>query len=99
MFLSKLCIDQHGECLDLCIDSVTPGLNVIHGTQASGKSKAVEFLRSTLYGFDPDFLPRYSPDEHGWFDGTLTLIGPHGRRTIHRESAHLTVESDSHFSW
>ncbi len=95
MFLSKLCIDQHGECLDLCIDSVTPGLNVIHGTQASGKSKAVEFLRSTLYGFDPDFLPRYSPDEHGRFDGTLTLIGPHGRRTIHRESAHLTIESDS----
>jgi hypothetical protein len=85
VYIRSLAIDGFGVCSDLRMESLAAGLNVIHGPRASGKTTVVDFLRTVLYGFDPETRARYTPqDSTRRFGGRITLSGAEGQRVLRR---------------
>src|SRR4051812_45774951 len=84
------------------MDSLAPGLNVIHGPRASGKTTVVDFLRAMLHGFDCDLRSRYMPVDARQFGGRVTLQDANGRRTIRRydngQAGRIAVENELGFA-
>src|SRR5262249_2623955 len=53
---------------------LTPGLNVFHGPNETGKSTLMSFVRSILFGFDRRGMPkRYEPLNGGVHGGWLDV--------------------------
>lgn len=97
MYIRNLAIDSFGVCSDFRMEALAPGLNVIHGPRASGKTTVVDFLRAVLYGFDSETRARYAPQESARrFGGRVSLAGPEGQRMVRRHddgrSGELHVE-------
>ncbi len=54
MKLTKMSVDSYGIFNSLCLSNVNGGLNVIRGERGSGKSTLARYIRSVLYGFEPE---------------------------------------------
>src|SRR5688572_4541101 len=76
MKIENLRIDGFGVWCDKTWESLSPGLNVFHGPNETGKSTLMAFIRSMLFGLDRrGQARRYEPlnggTHGGWLDVTV----------------------------
>jgi uncharacterized protein YhaN len=76
MKIENLRIDGFGVWCDKTWESLSPGLNVFHGPNETGKSTLMAFIRSILFGLDRrGQARRYEPlnggTHGGWLDVTV----------------------------
>ncbi len=84
MKLTDIRIDGFGVWSGLHLDQIRPGLNVFYGTNESGKSTVLEFLRSVFYGYSKvrrEYLP---PKYGGTAGGSVAALSPLGKFEIRR---------------
>ncbi|HUG70852.1 MAG TPA: DUF4332 domain-containing protein [Pirellulaceae bacterium] len=99
MQIRNIRLSRFGACSDLSLDSLTEGVNVIHGPAGSGKATLSRFVRSILYGFDDATRRQYLPVESQGFGGSLKIRTPAGNQTITRlddgtREGRLTIERE-----
>ncbi len=83
MKIKELAIDRYGAWSKLRLSDLDDRLNVVYGANGSGKTTVVRFLQAMLYGF-PHFQESLAPAQSSPWGGSVTVEGPHGRRTIRR---------------
>ncbi|WP_437187721.1 DUF4332 domain-containing protein [Planctomicrobium sp. SH668] len=85
MYLQEINVSGFGILSHCQISNLSPNLNVIYGTNGSGKTTIVNFLRGVLCGFDDarqvKLLPPVKSDLAG---GSLTLKNSSGRFEVIR---------------
>ncbi|MEO8493907.1 MAG: DUF4332 domain-containing protein [Planctomycetota bacterium] len=99
MQIKNIRLDRFGACSALALDSLTDGVNVIHGPAGSGKATLGRFVRSILYGFDDSTRRQYLPVDSRGFGGALNVRTLSGKQTITRtdDGSHdgrLTIERE-----
>ncbi|MDA1051112.1 MAG: DUF4332 domain-containing protein [Planctomycetota bacterium] len=99
MQIRNIRLDRFGACSDLSLDSLTSGVNVIHGPAGSGKATLGRFVRSILYGFDESTRRHYLPVDSRGFGGGLAIRTISGLQTVTRvdDGSHdgrLTIERE-----
>ena len=92
MIIERIEIDRFGALANVTIDALQPGVQVLHGTNETGKTSLLEFVRGVFFGFGGLFR-RGVLDPHLPWGGTLVArAGVDGRRiSIERrhEGPHL----------
>ena len=99
MQIRNIRLDRFGGCSNLSLDSLTDGVNVIHGPAGSGKATLGRFLRSILYGFDDSTRRQYLPVDSRGFGGAVKVRTLLGLQSIARiddgsDSGRLTIEAE-----
>lgn len=85
MQLKQIEIDGFGVWHDLSIEQLSPTITVLFGHNEAGKSTLLHFLRTMLYGQEPDLERRYLPPLHGGEPGgALRVHGSMGRFKVVR---------------
>ena len=92
MIIKKLDIISFGKFQNKTIE-FNPQLNIISGSNESGKSTIAAFITSMLYGFGDNrgkslsFREKYMPWSASFLEGSLTLISDDGKEiTIYRKA-------------
>ena len=67
MRITGLRIDRFGVWSDLTMDNLADGMTVFYGPNEAGKSTLMQFIRTVLYGFEPNRCERFlaKPRESG----------------------------------
>ena len=52
MHIKRIEIERFGALANVTIDSLGPGLQVLHGTNETGKTSLLEFVRAVFFGFE-----------------------------------------------
>src|SRR5689334_19738222 len=87
MKIESLHIDGFGVWNDKTWEPLSPGLNVFHGPNETGKSTLMTFIRSVLFGFDRrGSARRYEPLNGGTHGGWLDLSIVDRRVRVERKS-------------
>ena len=84
MQIRNIRLNRFGACSDLSLDSLTDGVNVVHGPAGSGKATLSRFVRSILYGFDDSTRRQYLPVDSRGFGGSISIRTLSGKQTISR---------------
>src|SRR5438046_2274494 len=102
MKIDHIHIDGFGVWSDRTWGPLTPGLNLFHGPNETGKSTLMAFVRAILFGFDRRGSPRrYEPLNGGSHGGWLDLAVQDRRIRIARKASRYargavtTYEGDS----
>ncbi|PQO42387.1 AAA family ATPase [Blastopirellula marina] len=89
MQLNQIQIDGFGVWHDLSVEQLSPTITVMFGHNEAGKSTLLHFLRTMLYGQEPDLERRYLPPIHGGEPGgALRVVGEMGRFKVVRRFNH-----------
>ncbi|PQO30254.1 hypothetical protein DTL21_23075 [Bremerella cremea] len=89
MQLNQVQIDGFGVWHDLSVEQLSPTITVLFGHNEAGKSTLLHFLRTMLYGPEPDLERRYLPPLHGGEPGgALRVTGQMGRFKVVRRYNH-----------
>ncbi|MEW4455972.1 AAA family ATPase [Bremerella sp. JC817] len=89
MQLNQIQIDGFGVWHDLSVEQLSPTITVLFGHNEAGKSTLLHFLRTMLYGQEPDLERRYLPPIHGGEPGGgLRVNGAMGRFKVVRRFNH-----------
>ncbi|MEW4561596.1 AAA family ATPase [Bremerella sp. JC770] len=89
MQLNQIQIDGFGVWHDLSVEQLSPTITVLFGHNEAGKSTLLHFLRTMLYGQEPDAERRYLPPVHGGEPGgALRVQGDMGRFKVVRRFNH-----------
>ena len=51
MFIERIDIERFGALSDVSIEGLGPGIEVLHGTNETGKTSLLEFVRGVFFGF------------------------------------------------
>lgn len=99
MQIRNIRLDRFGACSDLSLDSLTDGVNVIHGPAGSGKATLGRLIRSILYGFDESTRRQYLPVDSRGFGGNMSIRTLSGKQTVTRaddgsRAGRLTIERE-----
>lgn len=95
MHIERIDIDRFGGLQRVLIDSIGPGVQVLHGTNEAGKTSILEFVRGVFFGFGPLF-DRGVLDPRTSTSGRL-LVRDHDQAwTLERE--HDTIHSHEFLS-
>ena len=84
MIIERIDIDRFGALADVTIDGLNAGVEVLHGTNETGKTSLLEFVRGVFFGFGSLFRR-----------GVLDPNRPCGGRLVARagvDSRRITVE-------
>lgn len=84
MKLTDIRIDGFGVWTGLHLDQLKPGLNVFYGSNESGKSTVLEFLRAVFFGFSKQRQPFLPPRYGGSPGGAVAALSPLGKFEISR---------------
>ena len=80
MIIERIQIDRFGALANVTIDALQTGVQVLHGTNETGKTSLLEFVRAVFFGFGGLFR-RGVLDPHLPWGGTLVArAGVDGRR-------------------
>ena len=92
MIIERIEIERFGALADVMIDDLGPGIEVLHGTNETGKTSLLEFVRGVFFGFGGLFR-RGVLDPHLPCGGRLfARAGVDGRRIVverRHEGPHL----------
>jgi uncharacterized protein YhaN len=92
MIIERIEIERFGALSDVTIDDLGPGIEVLHGTNETGKTSLLEFVRGVFFGFGGLFR-RGVLDPHLPCGGRLfARAGVDGRRVVverRHEGPHL----------
>lgn len=55
MFIERIDVERFGALSRTTIDRLGPGVQVLHGTNETGKTTLLEFVRSVFFGFEGQF--------------------------------------------
>jgi recombinational DNA repair ATPase RecF len=55
MYLERIDVERFGALDRVVIDQLGPGLQVLHGTNETGKTTLLEFVRAIFFGFEGNF--------------------------------------------
>jgi uncharacterized protein YhaN len=55
MFIERIDVERFGALDRVVIDRLGPGLQVLHGTNETGKTTLLEFVRAIFFGFEGNF--------------------------------------------
>ena len=91
MKIESLHIDGFGVWNDKTWESLSPGLNVFHGPNETGKSTLMAFIRSVLFGLDRrGQTRRYEPLNGGTHGGWLDVrVGDRAVRIERKAGRHV----------
>lgn len=87
MKIENIHVDGFGVWNDKTWGPLTPGLNVFHGPNETGKTTLMTFIRSMLFGFEKrGSARRYEPAKGGSHGGSLDVIVGDTRLRLERTS-------------
>jgi len=87
MIIERIEVERFGGIADVTIDHLGPGVEVLHGTNETGKTSLLEFVRAVLFGFAGSFR-RGVLDPARVCGGRLTVRGGLDDRRIVIERHH-----------
>jgi len=94
MFIERIDVGRFGSLHDVAIDGLGPGVQVLHGTNETGKTSLLEFVRAVFFGFEGLFRRGVLDPQLPCHGRLLVQCGPEGRRiAIERrhEGPHLAT--------
>ena len=85
MRINDIQVDGFGVWKGLTVDSLDPGMTLFYGHNEAGKTTLMQFVRSSMFGFSPERMEKYSPPVYGGLaGGEVHAITPHGNFVIQR---------------
>ena len=55
MFIERIDVERFGALDRVVVDRLGPGVQVLHGTNETGKTTLLEFVRAVFFGFEGPF--------------------------------------------
>ena len=80
MHIESIHIERSGALSGVTIDHLGPGVQVLHGTNETGKTSLLEFLRAMFFGFEGLFRRGVLDPQLPCAGRLLVHTGPEGRR-------------------
>ncbi|MFM8891684.1 MAG: AAA family ATPase, partial [Planctomycetia bacterium] len=85
MHIDTIQIERFGAMTDVTIDRLGAGVQVLHGTNETGKTSLLEFVRAMFFGFEGLFRRGILDPQRPCAGRLVVHAGPDGRRlAIHR---------------
>jgi len=80
MHIETIHIERSGSLNGVTIDQLGPGVQVLHGTNETGKTSLLEFLRAMFFGFEGLFRRGVLDPQLPCAGKLIVHTGPEGRR-------------------
>jgi hypothetical protein len=80
MHIESIHIERSGSLTGVTIDHLGPGVQVLHGTNETGKTSLLEFLRAMFFGFEGLFRRGVLDPQLPCAGKLIVHTGPDGRR-------------------
>ena len=80
MHIETIHIERSGSLTGVTIDHLGPGVQVLHGTNETGKTSLLEFLRAMFFGFEGLFRRGVLDPQLPCAGKLIVHTGPEGRR-------------------
>jgi uncharacterized protein YhaN len=80
MHIETIHIERSGSLTGITIDHLGPGVQVLHGTNETGKTSLLEFLRAMFFGFEGLFRRGVLDPQLPCAGKLIVHTGPEGRR-------------------
>jgi uncharacterized protein YhaN len=80
MHIETIHIERSGSLTGITIDQLGPGVQVLHGTNETGKTSLLEFLRAMFFGFEGLFRRGVLDPQLPCAGKLIVHTGPEGRR-------------------
>lgn len=80
MFIERIDVGRFGGLHDVTIDGLGPGVQVLHGTNETGKTSLLEFVRAVFFGFEGLFRRGVLDPQRPCYGRLVVHSGPEGRR-------------------
>ena len=80
MHIESIHIERSGSLSGVTIDHLGPGVQVLHGTNETGKTSLLEFLRAMFFGFEGLFRRGVLDPQLPCAGKLIVHTGPEGRR-------------------
>jgi len=92
MIIERIEIDRFGALGDVVVEPLGPGIEVLHGTNETGKTSLLEFVRGVFFGFGSLFRRGVLDPHLPWGGRLVARAGVDGRRIVierRHEGPHL----------
>ncbi|MFM7033960.1 MAG: AAA family ATPase [Planctomycetia bacterium] len=80
MFIERIDVERFGALRDVTIDGLGPGVQVLHGTNETGKTSLLEFVRAVFFGFEGLFRRGVLDPQRPCAGRLVVVSGPEARR-------------------
>jgi uncharacterized protein YhaN len=80
MFIERIDIERFGSLHHVTIDGLGPGVQVLHGSNETGKTSLLEFVRAVFFGFEGLFRRGVLDPREPCAGRLVVASGPEGRR-------------------
>jgi uncharacterized protein YhaN len=80
MFIERIDVGRFGSLHGITIDGLGPGVQVLHGTNETGKTSLLEFVRAVFFGFEGLFRRGVLDPQRPCFGRLIVDTGAEGRR-------------------
>ena len=80
MFIERIDIERFGSLRNVTIEGLGPGVQVLHGTNETGKTSLLEFVRAVFFGFEGLFRRGVLDPQRPCAGRLVVVAGPEGRR-------------------
>ena len=94
MFIERIEVERFGSLRNVTVGGLGPGVQVLHGTNETGKTSLLEFVRAVFFGFEGLFRRGVLDPQVPCACRLVVIAGPEGRRiAIERrhEGPHLAT--------
>jgi uncharacterized protein YhaN len=94
MFIERIEVERFGSLRNVTVGGLGPGVQVLHGTNETGKTSLLEFVRAVFFGFEGLFRRGVLDPQVPCAGRLIVIAGPEGRRiSIERrhEGPHLAA--------
>jgi uncharacterized protein YhaN len=94
MFIERIEVERFGSLRNVTVANLGPGMQVLHGTNETGKTSLLEFVRAVFFGFEGLFRRGVLDPQLPCAGRLIVVAGPDGRRiSIERrhEGPHLAA--------
>jgi uncharacterized protein YhaN len=80
MFIERIEVEQFGSLRNVTVGGLGPGVQVLHGTNETGKTSLLEFVRAVFFGFEGLFRRGVLDPQVPCAGRVIVVAGPEGRR-------------------